>query len=92
MAHFAVVYTYADAEKQAQHRPAHREYLSELLNEGKLVASGPFVGGDEPGALLIFTGETAAEIEGLINNDPMNVGGAVLSFEIHEWNPVLGGL
>jgi hypothetical protein len=33
------------AEKTARLRPAHREYMTQLLTEGRLVAGGPFTDG-----------------------------------------------
>lgn len=90
MSYFACVYVYDSPEIQAKFRPDHRAYLGELLHQGKLAASGPFLTGKEPGALLIFIGESVAEIEDIVASDPMNQGGAVLSHEIREWNPVIG--
>ena len=89
MAYFATEYVYGPAEEQAKHRPAHREYLGSLIEEGKLAASGPYLSG-EAGALLIFIAESEEEVITMIEKDPMRVGGAVLSYDIREWNPVLG--
>ncbi|MDO4917120.1 MAG: YciI family protein [Rothia sp. (in: high G+C Gram-positive bacteria)] len=89
---YACLYEYGPAEEQAKFRPDHRSYLGTLLEEGKLAASGPFTTGGIPGALLIFKAESIAEIEEIIAHDPMNIGGAVLSFEIRQWNPVLGSV
>lgn len=89
---FACLYEYGPAEEQAKFRPDHRNYLGTLLEEGKLAASGPFTTGETPGALLIFKAESVAEVEEIIAHDPMNIGGAVLSYEIRQWNPVLGSV
>lgn len=87
--HFAVVYTYGPPEEQAVHRPAHREYLGELLSRGSLLVSGPYTDGT-PAALLIFRAESAEEVEALLRQDPMHLNGVVLDWQIHAWNPVLG--
>jgi uncharacterized protein YciI len=50
---FAVTLTFTDdVERRLEVRPTHREYLKELLAQGKLHESGPFV--DDTGALLIY--------------------------------------
>lgn len=89
MAYFATEYVYGPAEEQAKHRPAHREYLGGLIEEGKLAASGPYLSG-EAGALLLFIAETEEDVIAMIEKDPMHIGGAVLSYSIRGWNPVLG--
>ncbi|MFT3879258.1 MAG: YciI family protein [Gemmatales bacterium] len=39
---YAVLYEYSpDKEKIAAHRPAHREHLKYLLDNGQLLAAGP---------------------------------------------------
>lgn len=90
MAIFAVTYVYGAAEIQAEHRPAHREYLGKKFEEGLLLASGPFTSGDQPGALLLFSADSAETVEDIIAHDPMSLGGAVLSAAIREWNPIIG--
>lgn len=92
MSIFAVTYVYADADTQALYRPEHRKYLASKLEEKNLIASGPFTSGDTPGALLIFSADSHDDVEKMIAKDPMNIGGAVLSYTIREWNPVLGSL
>lgn len=91
MAHYAITYVYAAPEEQAKYRPAHREYLSSQIEAGKLIVSGPLLDGETPtGALLIARVDSIDEAEKLVANDPMNIGGAVLSHTVTEWNPVLG--
>jgi uncharacterized protein YciI len=41
-----------DEEKRMQVRPAHRDYLRTLLDQGKLITAGPWA--DETGALLQY--------------------------------------
>ncbi|MCP3425111.1 YciI family protein [Rothia sp. AR01] len=88
--HFAVTYSYGPAEEQAKHRPQHRAYLGALVERGCLKASGPFTDEQAPGALLIFEAESPAEVQELLDADPMVTGGAVTGVEIRSWNPVLG--
>lgn len=91
MAVYAVQYSYGPAEIQAEHRPAHREYLAQLHEQGKLYVSGPLV--DDPaGALLIFEAQNREELDQLVAADPMHSGGAVTGYTAREWNPVIGKL
>lgn len=100
---FAVQYTYDDrAELRAQVRPAHRAFLRGLLDEGALLASGPFAGptttaGDgsvaeaEPdGALLLVrAASTGAALERLAL-DPFAEHGLLAGVSARAWDPVLG--
>ncbi|WP_129662154.1 YciI family protein [Rothia uropygialis] len=92
MAHFAVHYSYGPVEEQAKYRGDHRAYLRSLLEQGSLLASGPYVDGGKDGALLIFSADSAEAVEALLNEDPMYVNKVVTSHEIREWNPVLGSV
>ena len=81
MAYYVISYVYGDPALQDAHRPAHREYLSTRVQEGTIVVSGPLLKDSvSVGALLI------------VKNDPMKIGGAVESYTIGEWNPVLGSI
>lgn len=92
MATYAVIYRYTDddAARDAL-RPAHRAYLSTLVEDGLLQVSGPWVGGD-PGALLIYTAESAEQVAALTAADPFVRDGVVRDHEVREWNAVLGRL
>jgi uncharacterized protein len=80
-----VTYT-RDKEKILAHRPKHREYLSGLLREGKLVGSGPFA--DDSGALFIYEAETAEAALALIAADPFCVAGVFERRELKPWRVV----
>jgi uncharacterized protein len=62
-------------DKVAALRPAHREYVTQLLAEGRLVAGGPFTDGS--GALFIYETESLAAAEAIVAADPYQVGGRV---------------
>src|SRR5262249_47735844 len=50
---FAATIEYTpDKAKIEQVRPAHRKYLTGLLQQGKLAAAGPFM--DDSGALIVY--------------------------------------
>ena len=84
---YAAIAAYThDSSTIAKARPAHREYLTRLQQQGKLVISGPF--SDDRGALLVYEADTAAEVEKLIAEDPFATQGVFVSWEIRPWNVV----
>lgn len=83
----AVIEYIGDQEKVQAIRPAHREYLGRLREQGKLAASGPFTDGS--GALIIYEAESAAEAEECLRGDPFNQGGVFVSWRIRPWNQVI---
>lgn len=87
---YAVQYSYGPADLQAEHRPAHREYLAQLHEEGKLHAAGTFLDGDPAGALLIFVADDRDELDRIIAADPMSTGGVLTGYTAREWNAVIG--
>lgn len=86
MPFFAVTYSYSDDTAALDEvRPEHRAWLSE---RDSLRLSGPT---DDGGALLIFEGESAAEVETTLDGDPFRQHGLVVERRVAAWNPVLGG-
>jgi uncharacterized protein YciI len=84
---FAAVIDYkADNPKVAEVRPAHRKYLGELKEKGKLVISGPFP--ETGGALIVYEAGSKDEAEALIKADPFTTGGVFTSWVIRSWNPI----
>ncbi|WP_461170486.1 YciI family protein [Arthrobacter sp. Z1-15] len=90
MSIFAVEYVYdADsAPLRDEHRPTHREWLAGLVEQGRLLASGPFT--DGAGALLIFTAEDDVDLSNLLMQDPFAAVGAISGMKTTEWTPVIG--
>ncbi len=76
-----------DQDKVSALRPEHRKYASHLMNEGKLVAAGPFT--DGRGALFIYEADSLEEAQDLFANDPFTIGGAIVRHDIRSWK-VLG--
>jgi uncharacterized protein YciI len=75
-----------DSSIIAKARPSHREYLTRLQSENKLVISGPFQ--DDSGGLLVYEGGSEAEVDKMIREDPFAISGVFLSWEIRPWNVV----
>jgi len=74
------------AEKVASLRPAHRQYMSQLLAEGRLVAGGPFADGSR--ALFIYEADSVGDAEKIVAADPYQVGGAFASCALSPWEIV----
>ena len=92
MAVFAVHYTY-DKGQDAQrdlYRAAHRGYLRELLAEGSLLAAGPYVDDENPGALLIFSAASADVVVQQLTIDPFVANGLVSNADVREWSQAMG--
>ena len=90
MAIYAVQYRYIDdAEKLAEHRPAHRRYNASLLGRG-LVAGGPYV--DTAGALLLYVADDRTVVDAALDGDPFWIEGCIAERSVHEWTPVTGGI
>lgn len=86
---FAVTYIYnAAAEQLAEVRPIHREWLSDQLKAGALLASGPMV--DVAKALLIWKADSVTDLAQLLDHDPFDIAGFISERDIEEWNPVFG--
>ena len=91
MAVFAVFYTYDDRyDLRMQTRPDHRAFLQGLLAEGRMLAAGAYSDDAQPGGLLIFRGDSAAEIVELIDGDPYHRVGVISDRSVREWTAAFG--
>ncbi len=88
MPKYAIFVKYSDNhELRVATRPSHREFLQRMLDEGKLHESGPFT--DDSGALMIYNGDSQADVEAIVANDPFRTTpGIVDSAVIYEWKVV----
>src|SRR4051794_3284720 len=89
---FAVEYVYAanSTEPRNEARPAHREWLGGLAEDGVLLASGPY--GDGAGPLLIFKATDEAALNSILKQDPFAAAGVIAGTRIPEWAPIIGVL
>lgn len=92
MGTFAVTYAYSAATSAGrdEHRPRHVEFLQAQFDSGRLVTSGPFGPGEDPGALLIIEADSKADAEALMDQDPFYRNGLVEQRSIRQWNVVFG--
>lgn len=84
---YAVTTKYtSDASTIAAARPAHRDYLKVLADQGRLVMSGPF--GDDSGGLFVYEADDAAQVENWVRQDPFARSGVFVSWEVRAWNVI----
>ena len=83
MALFALQLKFTDPERRMEVRPAHREYLAELKESGKLVTAGPFA--DQTGALLIYDVADEAELRDILAEDPYTTADVYEIVTLAEW-------
>ncbi|MBC3763653.1 YciI family protein [Quadrisphaera oryzae] len=88
MAVFVVTYSYtADSARRDALRPTHREWLGTLPG---LLVSGPT---DADGAVLVFEGASASEVDATVDQDPfVTDGGIVAERRTVGWTVVGGSL
>jgi len=93
MTTFVIQYVYGDdAASRDRHRPEHRAFLRDLLDQGTVLLSGPY-GGDGPaGALIIAQGESAEAVLAVFDNDPFRREGLVAESSVRPWDVVIGEL
>ncbi len=75
---YALIYTMVDADKSAQHRTAHVEFLRHLVRTGKIETGWKFPdyqAGQVQG-MLICKAASADEVRGWFAQDPVIVSGA----------------
>ena len=85
---FAAIIEYIpERAKILEHRPAHRRYLSGLLERGQLAVCGPFT--DDSGGLIVYEAGSRDEAEQLLKADPFYHHGIFVTYKLRPWNPVM---
>lgn len=74
-----------DSTEAARFQKLHLEHLNKLAEQGKLIVSGPFEGGEERRGLLIFDVETLDEAMRLEGEDPMVKSGRLKMDAFYWW-------
>jgi len=86
---FAATIEYTqDKAKIESVRPAHRKYLTTLLQTGRLVAAGPFT--DDSGARIVYEAQTMEQASDLLKNDPFCAGGVFVRWTMKPWKTAFG--
>jgi len=88
---YAVHYRYDDrSDERDDVRPSHRAYLQALADQGVVLARGPYVDADDPGALIIVRAETADDVAEFLDSDPFWLHGFISERRVREWTQVGG--
>jgi uncharacterized protein YciI len=82
----AVIEYTTDKDKTAAVRPAHRNYLAQLYDNGQLVLAGPFA--DDSGALIVYEVNSVSEAEKLLQEDPFCREGVFVRWTLQPWRLV----
>jgi hypothetical protein len=86
VAKFVAYITFSDPDRVPEIRPRHRAYLKQLLDDGKLHESGPFV--DGAGALIIYEAADETEARAILAADPYSEANVLGDVHLREWNRV----
>ncbi|HEX6467488.1 MAG TPA: YciI family protein [Streptosporangiaceae bacterium] len=87
MARFVLQLSFKNEARRLEVRPAHRDYLRRLLDEGRLVTAGPFA--DDKGALLVYEVADEAELREVLAADPYTAADVYDIEQLREWSPIL---
>jgi hypothetical protein len=68
------------------HRPAHRAYLTSLIEKNQLFASGPTEDGF--GALIVYEADSPEAVETLMKGDPFYAAGVFLKWTVRPWKMI----
>jgi len=90
---FAISYVYTDDPAgRDRHRPAHKDYISGLADQGVVLISGPLGSAETPGALIVVQADSKSDALELTAKDPFHINGQVAKASAVEWIPMLGRL
>lgn len=90
MAFYVVTMSHPDGPEWNRHVLEHVEYLLDLIDEGRLKASGPLKGTKLRSGFLIFIADSRAEVEAMVAGDPFSREGLIEELSIEEWDPYFG--
>jgi uncharacterized protein YciI len=84
---YAAVIEYSqDKAKVEAARPAHRAYLTSLVEKNQLFASGPTE--DGYGALIIYEADSPEAVDALMKADPFHAAGVFIRWTVRPWKMV----
>lgn len=86
MKYAALIEYSQDRQLVEAHRPAHRAYLTSLVEKNQLFASGPTE--DGYGALIVYEADSSEVVEALMKADPFFQAGVFLNWAVRPWKVV----
>lgn len=86
---FILELVFDDDERRLAARPAHRQRLARLHEDGRLVMAGPWH--DDSGALLVFRTDQDG-MRAILAADPYYTTPGVRIASLRQWEPVIPGV
>ncbi|RZS30602.1 hypothetical protein EV193_116123 [Herbihabitans rhizosphaerae] len=83
---YIVELSFDDSPERLAVRPAHRQKLSDLREQGKVLNAGPFADGS--GAVVVFDVETEDEVRAHMADDVYYSTAGVTVASVREWTPL----
>lgn len=74
------------------HVAEHVRYLQELIECGRLIASGPLKDTPLRAGFLIFRAATLDDVKAMIHADPFSRENLIVGLDIQQWDPLFGQL
>jgi len=85
---YVVELAFDSTQERLDARPAHRERLQALHDDGTLRMAGPFA--DDSGALLIFDLPDEEALDDILSDDPYYGTPGVTVVRRRPWSPLVG--
>ena len=92
MSIYIVRMEHPDGDGWGEYVVPHVLYLKKLIEEGKLLASGPLKGTKLRAGLLIMVGDSREEVKAMVEEDPFAIEGLICGLTIEQWDPLFGML
>jgi hypothetical protein len=86
---FVVELSFSESQERLAERPAHRERLERLHDDGTVRMAGPFA--DDSGALLIFDVADETALDAILAEDPYFETPGVTVVRRRRWMPIVRG-
>jgi len=87
---YIVTYEHPDEDGWRRHVLPHVAWLRDRVNDGSLLASGPFTSAPVKGALLIMDAPDRPALDALIATDPFAAENLIENMVVREWDPIFG--
>ncbi|NJP90677.1 hypothetical protein HCN51_14650 [Nonomuraea sp. FMUSA5-5] len=87
MARYVVHLAFDGDPRRLAARPAHREHLRRLKEQGRLVTAGPWA--DDSGALHVYEVADEAELRDILRQDPYAAVDGSQVVLLREWTPIM---
>lgn len=85
-------YIYIDDinELKAEFRPAHREFMRKMHDDGIVLATGRIDAFNISGSMTLVKAASGQQVRDMLSDDPYIKGGLVKQVIVRAWTPVVG--